>query len=610
MLQMKRAHEFNFYEKFYELSSSILVIANSEGYFEHVNSVFSELLGYTTEELLSISFFDLMHPNDVQPTRQEMARLAESKKTLDFENRYRHKLGHYCVLSWNASIDPASGLVYAEARDITEKVSLQNRLRQIEAGLQDNAIVAETDARGVIKRVNEHFCLISGYSEEELIGKTHRIVNSAHHPPEFFEDLWQTISAGDVWSGVVKNKAKDGTFYFVQTLIIPIRGVEGLITSYLAVRQDITNSLENKAAFARTLEILNETGSIAKVGGWELDVASGELTWTDETFNILEVEKQENQKPLLPEGLQLFTPEYQAVVEDAVNRAIEFGEPYSLEVEAQTAKGNVLWVYTNGKANIVDGKIASLSGTIQDINARKIAEIKYNKERQKSIQSAKLASLGELAASMAHEINNPLGIISGYTELMLQTTESEDEDAQKLETILRSCERIAHIVKSLKKFSTSGKEVTREKKSLPVIVKEAVNLAKPRLKNERIEIEIEGSQEAFINCHEIEIEQVILNLINNAIDAMAELEDKWIRIAVTEQEQSIELAVIDAGLGIPEKDHYKLFEPFYTTKRPGKGTGLGLAISKGILEEHSAKIEYDKQCEHTRFNLTFPKASA
>ncbi len=607
---MKSSRGHNLYEKFYELSSSILVVANADGYFEHVNPEASKVLGYTTDELLSFSIFDLMHPNDVGPTRQEFTRLSESKRTLDFENRYRHKLGHYCVLSWNASVDPATGLVYAEARDITEKVSMQNRLRQIEAGLQSNTIVAETDARGVISNVNEHFCVISGYSEKELIGKTHRVVNSAHHPPEFFDDLWKTISSGNVWSGVIKNKSKDGSFYFVQTIIIPIRGVESSITSYLAIRQDITSSVENKAAFARTLEILNETGSIAKVGGWELDVASGELTWTDETFKILEVEKQENQKPLLPEGLQLFTPEYQSVVEDAVNRAIEFGEPYSLEVEAQTAKGNVLWVYTNGKANLVDGKVVTLSGTIQDINARKIAEIKYNKERQKSIQSAKLASLGELAASMAHEINNPLGIISGYTELMLQTTDSEDEDARKLETILRSCERIAHIVKSLKKFSTSGKEVTREKKSLPDIVREAVNLAKPRLKNERIEIDVVASQQAFINCHEIEIEQVVLNLINNAIDAMVDLEDKWIRIEVVERERSIDLAVTDAGSGISEKDQFKLFEPFYTTKRPGKGTGLGLAISKGILEEHEAKIEYDQLSNHTRFNLTFLKASS
>lgn len=607
---MKSSRGHNLYEKFYELSSSILVVANADGYFEHVNSEFSKILGYTTDELLSFSFFDLMHPKDVEPTKQEIVRLSESKKTLDFENRYRHKLGHYCVLSWNASTDPATGLIFAEARDITEKVSLQNRLRQIEAGLQSNAIVAETDARGVISNVNEHFCVISGFSAEELIGKTHQVVNSAHHPPEFFDDLWKTISSGNVWSGVIKNKSKDGGFYFVQTIIIPIRGIEGLITSYLAIRQDITNSVENKAAFARTLEILNETGSIAKVGGWELDVASGELTWTDETFKILEVKKQENQKPLLPEGLQLFTPEYQPVVENAVNRAIEFGEPYSLEVEAQTAKGNVLWVYTSGKANFIDGKVVTLSGTIQDINARKIAEIKYNKERQKSIQSAKLASLGELAASMAHEINNPLGIISGYTELMLQTTDSDDDDTKKLETILKSCERIAHIVKSLKKFSTSGKEVTREKKSLPDIVREAVNLARPRLKNERIEIEVAASQQAFINCHEIEIEQVVLNLINNAIDAMVDLEDKWIRIEVLERERSIDLAVTDAGSGISEKDQFKLFEPFYTTKRPGKGTGLGLAISKGILEEHEAKIEYDQLSNHTRFNLTFLKASS
>jgi C4-dicarboxylate-specific signal transduction histidine kinase len=104
--------------------------------------------------------------------------------------------------------------------------------------------------------------------------------------------------------------------------------------------------------------------------------------------------------------------------EKAVQRAIEFGERYDLEVQAQTPAGNVLWVATNGKAISENGKIVSISGTIQDINLRKTSELKYELEHIKSIQNAKMASQGELSAGIAHEINNPLAIIEGTTHLL------------------------------------------------------------------------------------------------------------------------------------------------------------------------------------------------
>ncbi len=186
--------------------------------------------------------------------------------------------------------------------------------------------------------------------------------------------MWKTISSRNVWSDVLKNRKKNGQFYYAQTLITPISDPEGNICTFKAIRQDITDSIRQKTELVRTFDILNETSSIAKVGGWELEVETGELTWTDETFGILEVGKIDDQKPMLPEGIDLFIPEHQAVIETAVSWAIEFGEAYSLELQAQTAKENVLWLYTSGRANYQDGKVISLSCTIQDIDDRKQTE--------------------------------------------------------------------------------------------------------------------------------------------------------------------------------------------------------------------------------------------
>lgn len=490
----------------------MLCVASTEGYFQLVNPSFNRILGYKDDFLLSKSFLEFVHPDDVEKTVQELSNLALGKDAYDFENRYRHADGHYLTITWRSVLDVESGLIYAIARNVSEQVKIKERLLQIEKALYQQTIWAQTDARGVLIEVNNKFCEVSGYSRDELIGKTHKVVNSCTHPPEFFKEMWKTISSGNVWEGVITNRKKSGSLYYVQSILIPIFDHNVRISNYIAIRQDITERINNEAALLKAVDTLNETGSAAKIGGWELDIATGELIWTDETYKILEVEKKVDGRPILPEGLQLFTSDCQAIMEEAVNRAIEFGESYSLEVKALTAKGNVKWVYTNGRAKRnKEGKIVALSGTIQDIDDRKRTELGYNLERQKAIQNAKLASLGELSASVAHEINNPLGIISGNAELiqMSGTSTPEDKLAHRVDTILKSCDRVSHIVQTLKKFTTSSSGRRKENLVLASIVEEAVSLTKPRAKQALIKFKMNITSNAEVFCNEIEIEQVL-----------------------------------------------------------------------------------------------------
>lgn len=594
------------YQKHFERSVDLLCIASPDGYFLRVNRAFTEILGYSESELLSRSFLEFIHPDDVASTQRQLDALSAGQLTINYQNRYRQADGGYLVLNWSSRVDEETRLVFAIARNTTDLELAISNSRQIESALKQKTIYARTDVNGVIVEVNEMFCEISGYAPEELLGNTHRIINSGHHSNEFFRDMWQTISSGKVWSGEIRNRKKCGDLYYVKTIITPSFDLDGTITSYIAMRFDITESIANSAELNRTLGILNETSAIAKVGGWELDVATEELTWTDETFNILEVEKKDGQKPVLPEGLNLFTDECQPIVEDAVNRAVLHGEPYSLEVQARTAKGKVLWVYTNGSANYRNGKIVSVSGTIQDINDRKIAELNYASERQKSIQSSKLASLGELAASMAHEINNPLMAISGNVELLHLGGQLDDATRRKLDSIAKSAERIAHIVKSLKKFSRTDETSQREVRDLHSVTQEAINLAMPRLKNQLVDMRYQKGDPVLVECNEIEIEQVLLNLINNSIDAIESLEDRWIDIEISTEGNSAIVTITDAGSGISEDSQFRLFDPFFTTKKTGKGTGLGLSIVRGILEEHGASISFRHQSLNTQFRLVFP----
>jgi signal transduction histidine kinase len=399
-------------------------------------------------------------------------------------------------------------------------------------------------------------------------------------------------------------RKRDGDFVTL-SWVATTDEVTGLI---YAVARDMTAQVEARSHLARTVGFLNETGAIAKVGGWELDVATGELEWTDETFRILEVEKKSGQKPMLPEGLKLFTPQCQPIIERAVSRAIEFGEPYSLELEAQTAKGNVLWVFTNGKPNYVDGKIVSLSGTIQDIHERKMVELRYETERRRTLHDAKMASLGQLAASIAHELNNPIGIVSGYAEVALESPDLPSGVSDKLKRIMKTCERMAYIIRNLKRFSRSEEERQKHAPhSLLSIIQESVTLVTPRLKRDMIELNLECRDDIEIVCSEIEIEQVLVNLFNNSMEGVRDLPERWVKVAAEDRGSAVALLVTDSGAGMGDIAVDEIFAPFQTTKGESGGTGLGLAICREILKDHEATIEYEPRGGHTSFTITFPK---
>ena len=235
-----------------------------------------------------------------------------------------------------------------------------------------------------------------------------------------------------------------------------------------------------------------------------------------------------------------------------------------------------------------------------DITARKISE-------QKVIQSSKLASLGEMSAGIAHEINNPLTTISLSLNVLPLSVNNPKKFEVIVENLKKACARISKIVNGLKKFSRSGEGTDYKNHSLSEIVKETLVLTETKSKLNNTPVICHINSEAFIQCNEISIEQVLINLINNSIDAVNESNEKWVKIEVFDEACDVILRVIDSGTGIPIKFRNKLFEPFFTTKKAGEGTGLGLSITKKILDEHNATITVLPNTPNTCFEIRFKK---
>lgn len=593
------------FERFFDYSHELFCIANTDGKFIQVNKAFEQILGYKQHELVNVQCTEFIYHDDKEKTLEQLALISTGKPTVDFENRYIHREGRIVFLQWRAHLDAETNTIFAVANDVTDKKRLESNYEQFCSAISNNVMLSKTDRNGIITEVNKEFCTVSQYGEEELVGKNINLLKSAVHNEAFYKELWSKIKNGEIWKGVITNKKRDGELFYVKTIINPIFSVENEIDSYISIQFDISEIYLLRKELAKNLQILNETNTIAKVGGWEFDLMTNKMSFTAEVLNILEVQKDFTQKPTLEDGFSFYVEEHKPIIQQAVCNAIEFGKPYSLELQIVTANGNKKWIHTNGKANYQNGKIRSISGTLQDVEEKKQAELVHNQGKQKSIQNAKYAALGDLAASIAHEINNPLGIISGYTEL-LQYNNMENAE-EKLNIISTSCERIAHIVKNLKRFASNDSELQHSKVNLSTIVNDTMTLTCPKIKKNYITLETHIDENSYIWGNYLEIEQVLINIINNSIEAMSGSEQKRLLVRVLNNKNTVECHISDTGKGIPAEIRPKIYEPFFTYKSTGKSTGLGLSVVKEILDAHNAEIKLDNRSEETTFVISFPK---
>jgi C4-dicarboxylate-specific signal transduction histidine kinase len=231
----------------------------------------------------------------------------------------------------------------------------------------------------------------------------------------------------------------------------------------------------------------------------------------------------------------------------------------------------------------------------------------------KLFQSSKMATLGEMAGNIAHEINNPLAVILGTAEILEGKLEDEEfraADFKKyLAKIASTAQRIAKIVTGLKHFARDGQKEAIGPVQLSQVIEETLSLCEHSLKMKGVTLksDIQNSNSSKVIGRSIQLSQVFLNLIGNAADAVYNLETKTILIDTNETDENITINITDSGLGIPKETADKVFNPFFTTKEVGKGTGLGLSISKAIVESMGGKLTYDDTYANTRFCVTLKR---
>lgn len=249
---------------------------------------------------------------------------------------------------------------------------------------------------------------------------------------------------------------------------------------------------------------------------------------------------------------------------------------------------------------------------IRDVSARKALEAELEANRMKVVSSARLSALGMMAGGIAHEINNPLGIIHAYASDLREMAQEESVSSADVERtsarIVETAERIGSIVKSLRYIAREGGTDPVQPAPLRELIERVLELSRERFRMHSVRLTCSPiDADLQVPCREVQIAQALMNLLQNAFDAVMETaQEKWIEVEVRASADSILVSVMDSGPGVPPQIRERVMEPFFTTKPIGKGMGLGLSLARSIARQHGGDLTLGEYRGHTCFTLALP----
>ena len=512
------------------------------------------------------------------------------------------------------SADVVSHLLDATTRELNEQLhenrSLITLLEQYKDALDKSTLVSKTDRQGIITYSNSRFCELSGYSEAELLGQPHSIVRHPDTPKSVFEGMWKQLKAAQIWTGMLQNRKKDGSSYYVHATIFPIVDENGEVFEYMALREDLTSmimyekSLEEQQL--RMHQILDNQDSIVALTTKEGHVRFLNKKFFD-YFNFKDLDDFLSWHECLCE---LFVDSKGGTIGcgsdcnlDGLNNDIS--KPSQKEYILDK-NGNVLTFRIGTKSLILDGQEMVLS-TLTDIT-----EIEHARLKAEETKNAK----SDFLANMSHEIRTPMNGIIGFAGL-LSESELNEEQRQYLDVIQNSASMLLGVVNGILDFSKleqgkmevdlSSVNLFREMEYLYMN-----NLLVTQEKSLKYHLDVDFGIDECLYADALHLKQVLSNLINNAIKFTPEGEELSIRAKLIEENeasQQIEFSVEDTGVGISKERQEKIFEAFAqedtSTTREFGGTGLGLSISSSLVGLMGGEIDLSStKDEGSKFSFT------
>lgn len=453
-----------------------------------------------------------------------------------------------------------------------------------------------TDHNGNIEYVNPAFEAMTGYVAEEVIGKTPRILKSGKHDVGFYEELWRSILSGRVFRADYINKKKNGEEWVEKQTITPLRDSQGTIVHFVATGKDVTDSKKAHEQLQQSEEQFRSLFESARDAMFSL-LTNGVIKSLNPAFET--ITGWERAEWLGKSFLELLHPEDRLPAERVFGEVIAGKRFTPQEYRIVTKSGGYLPTEFTTTPLLVEGKVVGILGIGRDVSERRKLEDQFH-------QAQKLEAIGSLVSGVAHDFNNILMVILGYTSFLLIKLPQDSPLRREVEEIVRAGKRAADLTHQLLAFSR--KETLNPQRFDPSNAIRNLSKMLSRLIGDDITLRLElSTQSGFLLCDLTQFDQILINLVVNARDAMPAGGEIVLATAVT-PEQEYRISVTDTGEGIPNEIIDRIFEPFFTTKPAGKGTGLGLAMVYGAVQQNKGRITVDSEPGRgTVMNIYFKK---
>jgi PAS domain S-box-containing protein len=572
-----------------------------DGPNEFLNRGWHEYTGLAPEESQGWGWQVAFHPDDLPPLMKRWEELLLSGEPGEIEARLRRNDGIYrwFLIRVEPFRDETGKVIrwYGTSTDIEDRKQAEEaqRVTQRNLTLIVNTIPAfawSTSPDGSVDFLNQQWLDYTGLSPESALGWKW---TAAIHPDDLnhLTDYWRSImSTGEPGEIEARLRRFDGEYRWFLIRANPLRDEKGNILKWYGTNADIDDRKRAEARVEQAYLRLAEAQRLSKTGSFITDLLADDHDWSEEAFRIFEfdpsakVTVQMVRDVVHPQDLPTF---------DAVIARGMTGTDVDFVFRIVTSKGTVKHIRGMARVMTQVGGHPLFIGALQDVTERKVAEEALDRARSELARVARVSTLNALTASIAHEINQPLsGIITNAgTCLRMLNGDPPNIDGAR-ETVrrtLRDGNRASDVISRLRTLY-SRKEFTLEPLDLNEAVREVIALSLSDLQRNRVVVSSELAEDLpTVTGDRIQLQQVTLNLLRNASDAMVNVEDRPRQLLIRTQleaNNNVRLDVQDAGTGVNPQDIGRLFEPFYTTKMGGMG--IGLSVCRSIIEKHHGRL--------------------
>ncbi|MBN9383918.1 MAG: PAS domain S-box protein [Chitinophagaceae bacterium] len=628
LVTVRNQEEMEQYRKLFLLSNDLICLVGPEGNFRKVNPAFTMLLGWQSSYILQTSVFDLIHPDDIEASVNELKKLNEGLITVNFVNRFKKNSGTYAWLEWTAAADPATGSIFAIGRDITERRKLEMDLAITRENMQRSRKLLEdvlesasevsiiaADPSGLITVFNKGAEKMLGYKAEEMVGKqTPVIFHSAEEIEqrggELSEIYGRPVSGNEVFVIEASNTGaerrewtyikKDGTRITVSLVVTAMKDMADEIIGYLGIATDITAKKKTEELLMHQQAMLSAFVDNAPAAVAMFDNLLRFIAYSNRWLLDYKLEGKELYGRSIYEVFPDVSEEFKQIHQRSLQGSVEKNDEFLWRREGSDRDRYLRWEVRPWYQ--YDGSIGGIMILTEDITEK--ATQREELRLAKSLAEQASVAKSEFLANMSHEIRTPLNGIIGFTDLVLKTDLTETQ-SQYLTLVHQSAGTLLNIINDILDFSKieAGKlELDIQQSDVFEISSQVSDIVKYQAQSKGLEMLYNVSPELprFIWTDPVRLKQVLVNLLSNAVKftEKGEVELKIVPLTeMTREEINIRFSVRDTGIGIRPGRQHNIFEAFSQedssiTKKYG-GTGLGLTISNKLLALMNSRLQLE-----------------